>query len=170
MLHELQAFDDETGHVQVIVETPKNRRNKYTYDTKRGIFQLKSVLSAGHVFPFDFGFVSGTRGDDGDPLDILILMEEPAAQGCLVQTRVVAVIEAEQTEKGKTHRNDRLIGVAAASHDYRSVESLDQISPSILEEIEHFFISYNEMAGKTFKPLGRGPAERGRQLIEQAIR
>jgi inorganic pyrophosphatase len=169
LLHELEPFDGE-GQVQAIIDTPKGHRNKYSYDEKRGVFLLKSVLPAGHVFPFDFGFIPGTKGEDGDPLDILVLMEEPASQACLVPTRLVAVIEAEQTEKGKTERNDRLIGVAAASHDYRSVESLEQLSDSLLEEIEHFFISYNEIMGKKFKPLRRADAERGRKLIERGKR
>jgi inorganic pyrophosphatase len=170
MLHELETFEQKTGHVRVIVETPKGRRNKYSYDTEHGLFQLKSVLPAGHVFPFDFGFIPGTVGQDGDPLDILVLMEEPASQGCLVLTRLMAVLEAEQTENGNTERNDRLIGVAANSHDYRSIESPEQLSATLMEEIEHFFISYNEMAGKQFKPIGRAGADRARELIRKGVR
>src|SRR5581483_4218718 len=115
---------------------------KYSYDSERGVFVLKSLLPSGMVFPFDFGFIPGTRADDGDPIDILVLIDEPAAQGSLVLARLVAVIEAEQTEKGKTERNDRLIGIAAISHDYRSVQALEQLSGDLLQEIEHFFISY----------------------------
>ncbi len=170
MLHELEPFDRKSGHLRVVIETPKGRRNKYSYDSEHGLFQLKSVLPAGHVFPFDFGFIPGTVGEDGDPLDILVLMEEPASQGCLVLTRLMAVIEAEQSEGGQTKRNDRLIGVAANSHDYRSVESPDQLSPTLMEEIEHFFISYNEMAQKKFKPIGRAGADRARELIRKGVR
>ncbi len=170
MLHELDAFDADSDCVQVIVETPKERRNKYGYDTARGLFRLKSVLPAGHVFPFDFGFIPGTRREDGDPLDILVLMEEPAAQGCLVLSRVIGVIEAEQTEEGETRRNDRLIGVSAASHDYKAIQSVDQMSPSIMEEIEHFFVSYNQMLGRKFKPKQRTSAQRGLEIIRQSMR
>jgi len=81
---------------------------------------------------------------------------------------LIAVIEAEQTEKGKTERNDRLIGVAAASHSYRSVEAIEQLSEDLLKEIEHFFISYNELAGKQFRPLRRARADRALELIEAA--
>jgi inorganic pyrophosphatase len=165
-LEDLQTFDPETGHAQVIVETPKGFRNKYAYDGKLGLFRLKSSMPAGMVFPFDFGFLPGTRGQDGDPLDILVLMDEPATQGSLVLTRLIAVVEAEQTAEGKTERNDRLIGVAISSHDYRSVESPEQLSPDLMTEIEHFFVSYNHLAGKEFRPVRRAGAGRARELIE----
>jgi inorganic pyrophosphatase len=166
----LQPFDPRTGHLQTIIETPKGRRNKYSYDEKKRLFVLKSMLPAGMVFPFDFGYIPGTLAPDGDPLDILVLIDEPATQGSLVWTRLLAVIEAEQTEGGKTNRNDRLIGAAAVSHEYRSVQSLDQLSPDLVEEIEHFFVSYNELAGKKFRQVGRAGAHPARQLIEAAIR
>jgi inorganic pyrophosphatase len=164
-LEDLPPFDSESGHANVIVETPKGCRGKYAYDAKLGLFRLKSSLPAGMVFPFDFGFFPGTRGEDGDPLDVLVLGDEPAFQGSLVLTRLIAVIEAEQTEKGKTEHNDRLIGVAVSSREYRSVESPDQLSPDLMREIEHFFISYNQLAGKEFRPVGRAGADRARQLV-----
>jgi len=169
-LEELEPFDSESGHAQVIVETPRGSRSKYAYDAKLGLFRLKSSLPAGMVFPFDFGFLPGTRGEDGDPLDVLVLMDEPSVQGSLVLTRLIAVIEAEQTEKGKTERNDRLIGVAISSRDYRSVESPEQVSPDLMTEIEHFFKSYNELAGKQFKPVGRAGGDRARELVNAGRR
>ncbi len=169
-MNRLEPFEEGTGHVRVIVETPKGHRNKYSYDEKNGLFRVKSMLPAGMVFPFDFGFIPGTRAEDGDPVDILVLIDESATQGSLVVTRLLAVIEAQQTEGGKTWRNDRLIGVAAVSRDFRSVESLEQLSSDLLEEIEHFFISYNELSGKKFRPLGRAGPERARELIEAARR
>ncbi|HKQ53541.1 MAG TPA: inorganic diphosphatase, partial [Pyrinomonadaceae bacterium] len=124
---------------------------------------------AGAVFPFDFGFIPSTLGGDGDPLDVLLLMDEPAFPGCLVPSRVVAVIEAEQTERDGTRtRNDRLIAVAADSRTHKEVRTLADLNRTLLEEIEHFFVSYNEVKGKTFVPLGRfGPIKAAR-LIEEA--
>src|SRR3954451_24377864 len=101
--------------ITAIIETPKGSSEKYGYDPKTTLFKLKKILPAGMVFPYDFGFIPKTRGGDGDPLDVLILMDEPAFTGCLVATRLLGVIEAEQTEKGKTERNDRLIAVSANS-------------------------------------------------------
>uniref|UniRef100_Q022W2 inorganic diphosphatase n=1 Tax=Solibacter usitatus (strain Ellin6076) TaxID=234267 RepID=Q022W2_SOLUE len=166
----LKAFDQKSGHFHVIIDTPKGHRNKYHYEEDKDLFLLKSVLPAGMVFPFDFGFVPGTHGDDGDPLDILVLTDEPAIQGSLVMTRLLAVIEAEQTEQGETNRNDRLIGIAAASREYQSVESLDQLNPNLIEEIKHFFVTYNELSGKAFRPLGAAGADRARKLIESAAK
>ena len=97
----LSSFDPETGDLNVIVDTPKGNRNKFVYDEELGLFRLGGVLPAGAVFPYDFGFVPGTLGGDGDPMDALILMDEPAFVGCLVECRLIGVIEAEQTEDGE---------------------------------------------------------------------
>jgi inorganic pyrophosphatase len=166
----LPPFDEDTGDLNAIVDTPKHSRNKYEYDEKLRLFKLAGVLPAGAYFPFDFGYVPSTLGKDGDPLDVLILMDEPAFVGCLVPARLIGVIEAEQTERdGDTGRNDRLIAVAANSHAHKEVRSLEDISDTLVDEIEHFFVSYNEAKGKQFKPLGRyGPA-RARQLVERGI-
>ncbi len=122
----------------------------------------------GAVFPFDFGFVPSTKGQDGDPLDVLVLMDEPAFAGCLVQSRLIGVIEAEQTENGQPERNDRLIAVAAESRDHADITSIHQLSDNMLNEIEHFFISYNAAKGREFKPLGRYASERARKLVDSA--
>jgi inorganic pyrophosphatase len=126
------------------------------------------VLPKGAVFPFDFGSIPGTVAEDGDPRDVLLLMDEPAFTGCLVEARLIGVIEAEQTEKGKTERNDRLVAVAAKSHNHASLKSLLKLEPKLIDEIEHFFVSYNQARGKQFKPIGRkGPATATR-LIDKA--
>lgn len=153
---------------EAIVDTPKGSRNKYKYDEERKLFKLGGVLTAGAVFPYDFGYLPGTRGEDGDALDVLILMDEPAFVGCLIEIRLVGVIEAEQTEEGKTIRNDRLIGVAVESHSFRNVQELSEIDGHLLDEIEHFFVSYNQMKGKEFKPLTRAGAERAKTLVEES--
>ena len=166
----LGAFDEESEDLNVIIETPKGSRNKFNFDEELGLFKLSGVLPAGAVFPFDFGFVPSTQGGDGDPLDVLVLMDEPAFPGCLVPARLIGVIEAEQTERdGETTRNDRLIAVAADSHTHRDISALDQISPNLVNEIEHFFISYNEIKGKEFKPQGRAGPDRARQLVEEGV-
>jgi inorganic pyrophosphatase len=166
----LKAFDGKSDELNVIIETSKGSRNKYKYDPELGLFKLGSVLPAGAVFPFDFGFVPATMGDDGDPLDVLVLMDDPAFPGCMVAARLIGVIQAEQTEKdGKTERNDRLIAVAAKSHNHRDVRSLDQVSDNLLAEIEHFFTSYNDMKGKEFKPDGRHGPKQAKALVQEGV-
>src|SRR5215208_1072043 len=117
-LNRLGAYAPDADELNVIIETPRGSRNKFNYDGGLGLFKLGGVLPAGAVFPFDFGFIPSTLGGDGDPLDVLVLMDEPAFTGCLVPSNLLGVIEAEQTEDGKTTRNDRLIAVAAKSRDH----------------------------------------------------
>jgi inorganic pyrophosphatase len=170
-LDHLEATDPHSGALHLIIETPKGSRNKFDYDEALGLFRLGGVLPLGAVFPFDFGFVPSTLGGDGDPVDVLLLMDEPAFPGCLVPARLIGVIVAEQTEAGQTTRNDRLIAVAENSRNHREVRSLDQLSKNMLDEIEHFFVSYNQMKGKQFKPLGRfGPDRAGKLVEEGALR
>lgn len=165
-LETLPPFDPESGNLNVVVETPRGCRNKYGFDFDLGCYKLKSVLPHGAVFPFDFGSIPGTVGEDGDPLDVLLLMDEPVFTGCLVEARLLGVIEAEQTEKGETERNDRLIAVAAKSSTRDSMTSLLKIEPATIKEIEHFFVSYNAARGKEFVPLGRKGPVAARHLIE----
>jgi inorganic pyrophosphatase len=120
-------------------------------------------------FPYDFGFIPATRGEDGDPLDVLLLADEPAFPGCIVPARLIGVLEAEQTEGGKTMRNDRLIAVVETPFNPAAYHSLDEVNPQRLDEIEHFFVSYNEMEGRQFKPLARHGADRAQDLVEQAV-
>lgn len=164
----LDVFDPESGELNVIVDTPKGNRNKFSWDEEKGLFKLAGVLPLGASFPYDFGFIPGTRGQDGDALDVLILMDEPAFVGCLVRCRLLGGIEAKQTEKGTTVRNDRLIAVAAQSRLHAHLKTLSDIPARILEEVEHFFISYNEAKGKKFKPRGRYGATRARKIVKDS--
>jgi inorganic pyrophosphatase len=165
-LETLAPFDRESGNLNVVIETPKGCRNKYGFDFDLQSYRLKGVLPAGAVFPFDFGSIPGTIGDDGDPLDVLLLMDEPVFTGCLVEARVLGVIEAQQTENGNTERNDRLIAVAAQSHTHASLKSLFKLEPKLVDEIEHFFVSYNAARGKEFKPISRKGPMAAKRLVE----
>ncbi len=163
----LSAYAGEADELNVIIDTPKWSRNKYKFDEELGLFKLGGVLPAGAVFPFDFGYIPSTLGGDGDPLDVLLLMDEPAFVGCLVAARLIGVIEAEQTEDGETTRNDRLIGVASAARTHKNVRSLNTLDDVLLDEIEHFFVSYNEAKNKIFKPFGRFGPRRALELVAE---
>jgi inorganic pyrophosphatase len=166
----LDTFDPETGDANVVIETPRGSRNKFKRDETRGLFMLGGILPAGAVFPFDFGFLPGTLGEDGDALDVLLLLDDPAFVGCLVPARLIGVIEAEQTEDGRTERNDRLIAVASNSRNHRGLRELDDLDANLLDEIGHFFASYNQSKGKQFRVLGRAGSERARSLVEEGRR
>ena len=161
---------NSNGEVTVVIETPKGHRNKFKYDEEKNVFRLSGVLPVGSSFPYDFGFIPSTNAPDGDPIDVLLLMDEPAFPGCLIDARLVGVVEAEQTEDGKTTRNDRLIAVAAHSNDYSDLRSLRDVNPDLIEEIQHFFVSYNQVRGKKFKPLGVYGPKRAMRLLEQCMK
>lgn len=156
--------------INVIVETPQGSRCKFKFDTKDGIFSVGSVLPAGCVFPFDFGYVPSTKGGDGDPLDVLLLMDVPAFCGCRVKARLVGVIEVEQTEDRSTQRNDFLVAVATEGLDYQDVQSLKDVNARLLTEIEHFFVSYHEQQGKKYRVLAKRGPKRAMKVLQQAIR
>jgi inorganic pyrophosphatase len=169
-LDRLPAFDPDSGDLNVIIETTKGRRNKFKYEEGQGLFLLDSMLPPGAVFPYDFGFVPSTEAEDGDPVDVLVLMEEPAFVGCLVRARLIGVLEAEQTEGGETFRNDRLIAVLSARYIHRQAESLDDLPPELVDDIEHFFVSYNQTRGKEFKPLRRRGPKEALEVVRRAQR
>ena len=128
-IYRMDTVDPETGDLNVIVETPKGSRNKFDFDEQHGIFKLGGVLPEGALFPFEFGFLPSTLGDDGDPLDMVVLMDAPTCEGCLITARVIGVIEADQTEKdNKTERNDRLISVATHAHLHGNVKPLKSVN------------------------------------------
>ena len=165
----LGPFDDDT--LNVIIETPKGSRSKFDFDPERGLFVFSGTLTLGASFPFDFGFIPGTLGEDGDPLDVLVLLEEPTFTGCFVAARLVGVIEAMQTERGgETQKNDRLIAVALHSEFHDGTRSLEDLSVRMLEETEEFFVSYNRAKGKEFSLKGRGDASHARRLVEEGAR
>jgi inorganic pyrophosphatase len=138
--------------VTALVESPKGFNQKFDFDPKEHRFRLSKILPAGLVFPFDFGMLPGTTGEDGDPLDIIILDENPTFPGCLIDCRIIGALQAEQTERdGKTMRNDRFIGIPVVSQLFPQVNDLEQLPDNILNQLEHFFRNYNEQAGKQFK-------------------
>ncbi|HEY7428313.1 MAG TPA: inorganic diphosphatase [Gemmataceae bacterium] len=167
-VNELPTVDPESGRLNVVVDTPKGSRNKYKFDEQHGQWRLSKVLPQGLSFPYDFGFLPSTRGEDGDPVDVLLLMDEPAFPGCVVSARLIGVLEAEQTEDGKTVRNDRLVAVVETPYNPAEFHSLEEVSRQRLDEIEHFFVSYNQMEGRQFKPLGRRGADHAWELLAEA--
>jgi inorganic pyrophosphatase len=167
---ELPAFDSETGDLNVIIETPQGSRNKYAYDPQSGLVRLKKLLPRGMVYPFDFGFIPSTRGGDGDPLDVLMLSEEALFPGCLVKARIIGALQATQREEGKTHRNDRLIGLPVLEFGMSRIRSIRDLDARMLEQIECFFVFSHQLEGKPFEILKRVGATAARALVEQSSR
>lgn len=162
----LKPFDEEDSKLAVvIIETPKGCRNKYAYDPKERIFELKTVLPAGMSFPYDFGFVPATIGGDGDPLDVLVLMDEPAFAGCKLTCRVIGIIEGEQGDKKEKERNDRVVAIEADNHSFSQIKHIDDLGKLFLRELEQFFVNYHKLSGKEYRILAaKGPAAAQRAI------
>jgi inorganic pyrophosphatase len=164
----LPAFDPDSGSLNAIVETPRGSRTKFTYDPVSWLYKLSAVLPEGLVFPHAFGFLPSTLGDDGDPLDVLIVMSETVYPGCLVPARLVGVLEAQQTEvDGETNENDRLVAVSTDSRAHASVKVPADFGDAFIAEIEQFFRFYNEARSKKFESRGwKGPRVAARLVAE----
>ena len=155
---------------RAIIETPKGCRNKFDYDPDSGLFRLGGLLPEGMMFPFDFGFIPSTLGEDRDPLDIMVLMDAPAHVGCLIDVRIIGVIAAEQTEDGKTNANDRLLGVSVHSYDHEHLKTIKDVSKTLLDQVEEFFVSYNKQRGKKFEITETGGPKKAVKLLKSGMR
>jgi inorganic pyrophosphatase len=152
--------DDERKTIKVIIETPKGSRNKYAYNEKEHIFALKKVLPAGMAFPYDFGFVPSTLAADGDPVDVLMLMDEPAFCGCVVECRLIGVIEGEQQNGNKAQRNDRLVAAEKGNHAWTNVKHIDDMGKKFVKELEEFFVDFHKLKGHKYRILDvKGPKQ-----------
>ena len=120
------------------------------------------------VFPYDFGFLPQTIADDGDPIDVLLLMDEPAFAGCAVRARLIGVIEGEQLDGKKKVRNDRLVAVAEANHMYANIRRLNDLPAQFRLELQDFFVNYHNLEGKKYRLLGCKSSETAFVLIKQA--
>jgi inorganic pyrophosphatase len=167
----LKPFNKEDDSViRVVIETPKGCRNKYEFDPEMRSFKLSRVLPEGMLFPFDFGFVPSTLAEDGDPVDVLLLMDTPAFPGCVIDSRLIGVIEGQQTEDGETKRNDRLLAVSVHSHQHSDLKNISDMNPKVLDELGEFFVNYHRQDAIKFKVLGRKGPKEAERLLEQSIK
>ena len=153
--------------VTVVIETPKGNGQKFDFDPSLGCFKLNKVMPVGTVFPFDFGYIPGTVGGDGDPLDVIVVSELETFTGCAMDCRVIGALKASQKERdGEKMRNDRFLMVPVVSVQYAEVASLKDLPEGMLNQIERFFENYNEQAGKVFNVLARMDAAKAFKLIQ----
>lgn len=156
--------------LNVVVETPAGSRIKYTWQPELQVFKVTKVLASGLRFPHDFGFVPGTRADDGAPLDALVLGDGPMAVGSLVECRVLGAFQVATSDKpgGKMTRNDRLVVVPEPSWRGRSWNAMTDLGESLVAELAGFLRSYVEREGRGFELLGTVGPRDALKLVEQA--
>jgi inorganic pyrophosphatase len=168
-LKDLPPCESGSGRVHVLIDTPAGSRTKYKYDERFEVLRVSRVLPRGAAFPYDFGSIPGTRAEDGDALDVLVLQLPTSFPGCLVTVRLIGVLHAEQGEGGKHIRNDRLIGVVDTPVNPARLHELSALDEEELRAMEHFFKSYNAFQGRDFNIKSRGDARAAMQALERAI-
>ena len=145
----------------MIVEIPKNSSNKYEYDGETGLFRLDRALYSPLHYPGDYGFVPGTLAEDGDPLDVLALVDDASYPGVLISVRPVGVLDMVDDDEP----DQKILAVPNKNPRFDQIHTLDQVFPHKLREIEHFFTIYKELEGKRTEMRGwRGPRE-ARDLV-----
>ena len=155
--------------IEVVIESPKGSKQKYDFEPNSGAFKLKKLLPKGMVFPYDFGFIPKTLGEDGDPLDVVVISEAATFTGCRLDCRIIGSLVAEQTERDGTKvRNDRYIAIPEISKDYAPVKRLSDLPKGLIEELETFFTTYNTLAGKKFKVIKKIGTTSARKEIDLA--
>lgn len=163
----LPLVDEDSGDLTVVVETPKGSRNKYKYDPAQGVMRLGATLGEGLAFPFDFGFFPSTRGEDGDPLDVLLFLDAGVPPGCVATARLIGVLEVEQKQKRKPwQRNDRFFAVATHAHSHLAVKRLADLPEQLVPEVESFFVHYAGLNGKELRVIRRSGPKRARKLLK----
>jgi inorganic pyrophosphatase len=165
-LYELDPGPEIPELVRMIVEIPKNSSNKYEYDGGLGVFRLDRALYSPMHYPGDYGFIPGTLADDGDPLDVLVLVQEPSFTGCMIEVRPVGILNMVDNEEG----DQKILAVPNRNPRYDQIHTMDQIFPHVRREIEHFFTIYKELEGRKTRMEGWGQPKDARETIMESRR
>jgi inorganic pyrophosphatase len=153
------------GVINVLIEIPGGSKNKYEYDKELGAFALDRVLYSSVKYPYDYGFIPNTLADDGDPLDGMVLIDEPTFPGCIIAARPIGFLE--MIDGGD--RDEKILAVPDKDPRYAHVKSLKDIAPHRLEEIAEFFRSYKNLEKKVTQILGWQDVERVQPLVEKFL-
>jgi inorganic pyrophosphatase len=163
-LVDLEPGPDFPELVRMIVEIPMRSGNKYEYDVDLGVFRLDRPLYSPMHYPGDYGFVPGTTAEDGDPIDVLALVEEPSFTGCMIEVRPVGLLN--MVDQGK--EDLKILAVPHRSPRYHEIHTIDQVAPHIRRELEHFFAIYKELEGKHTTMNGWEGPRQAREAIQRS--
>ena len=155
------------GNVHVLVEIPKGGRNKYELDEALGVIRFDRALHSAVYYPAEYGFVPGTKSEDGEKLDALVLMEEPTFPGCLVEVRLLGALRIEGSDGTVEHK---LLACAVADPRFDDRRSLDDVAEHVLRELEHFFEVFRDLEGSDVKSRGWVDAAAAEEALEAAVR
>ncbi len=157
-------MDANGDGVVVVVEIPKGTRNKYEMDHDTGEIFLDRTLFTSMVYPADYGFIDGTLGQDGDPLDALVFLGEPTFPGCRIRARAFGLFRM-RDEKGM---DEKILCVPLRDPTWSGVRELSDLQPNLRNEVEHFFQVYKDLEGKEVDTGGFGDREEAERVIAEA--
>jgi len=155
----------EESVANVIVEIPKGRRTKFEVDKVTGLIKMDRYLYSSTMYPGDYGFIPQTLAEDGDPSDILVMVNEPTFSGCLIEARVVGMFRM----KDKGADDFKVLGVPNADPLFGHVKKLEDVPPHFLREVEHFFGTYKQLEGAHTESLGWIGAEASTQEVRDSV-
>jgi inorganic pyrophosphatase len=162
-LYDIDPGPDSPEVVRAIIEIPKNSANKYEYDGDLGVFRLDRALYSPMHYPGDYGFIPGTLAEDGDPLDIIIMVDQPSFTGCLMEARPVGLLHMVDQKES----DQKILAVPNRNPRFDSIHTIDQVFPHVLTEIEYFFSIYKELQGvKTQMKGWSGPRDARRVVTD----
>ncbi|GGH05649.1 inorganic diphosphatase [Silvibacterium dinghuense] len=161
---ELPIGKDMPEVVEAVIEIPLEGINKYEYDKQLGVFRLDRNLYSPVHYPGDYGFIPSTLSDDGDPLDVLVLVDAPSFPGCVMQVRPIGVLE--MLDQGVL--DEKILAVGKNNPRYKGVNDYSEIYPHILREITHFFSIYKDLEGKRVEIHGWHGADYAKEHIQKA--
>lgn len=150
--------------VWLVVEIPRDSSNKYEFDETLGLFRLARSLYSPIHYPGDYGFLPGTIAEDGEPLDVLCLVNTPSFTGCLCEVRPVAVLDMLDSEQ----RDHKVLAVQKQDPRFEEVQDIHNVNEHTIREIEHFFSSYKELEGKIMTMGGWRDAEAARRVVSES--
>lgn len=161
-LYDIDPGPDSPEIVRMIVEIPQNSANKYEYDGELGLFRLDRALYSPLHYPGDYGFIPGTLADDNDPLDVLVLVQQPSYPGVMIEVRPVGVLNMVDSDE----KDQKILAVPNRNPRYDQIHTMDQIFAHVRREIEHFFSIYKELEGKVTTMDGWGGPREARKCIQ----
>lgn len=155
----------EPGLINVLIEIPGGSKNKYEFDKDMNAFILDRVLFSSVKYPYDYGFVPNTLADDGDPLDGMVIMDEPTFPGCVIAARPIGMLE--MIDGGD--RDEKILCVPAEDPRYANVKSLSDVEAHRLDEIAEFFRTYKNLEKKVTEILGWKDVDTVNPLVQECI-
>jgi len=159
----LPTGEHSPDEVNAVIEISRGQTNKYEYDKQLHVFRLDRNLYSPVHYPGDYGFIPSTLSDDGDPLDVLVLVDAPSFTGCVMTVRPIGVLEMVDQEK----KDEKILAVGTNNPIYKGVRDYSELYPHLLLEIEHFFSVYKELEAKTTRISGWEDATEARKMVSE---